>query len=59
MYNIRMFVAEAVASSEVKGTYRPHDKHAMLIFIRQTLESECNWALAEAGAIGAGWHSVA
>jgi len=58
MYNIRMFLAEAVASSEVEGPYRPHDKQAMLILIRQTVESEYNWALAEAGATGAGWTDV-
>lgn len=58
MYNVRMFLARAVASTEVEGPYRPRDKHAMLIFVRQTVESEHDWALAEAGATGAGWTGV-
>jgi hypothetical protein len=58
MHNVRVFSAEATATLEVNGPYKPDDRHAMLIFCRQAVGEDHAWPLAEAGAHEAGWRNI-
>ena len=58
MFDVHLFQAIARASAATSGAYRPGDRHAMLIFVRQDRGTEHNWAGAEDGAREAGWFEI-
>lgn len=58
MYEVHMFQAVATATASTEGPYRPGDRHAMLVLIRQTSGSDHDWAEAEARVTNAGWSGV-
>ena len=58
MFDVHLFQSVAKASATTSGAYRPGDRHAMLVFIRQHRGTEHNWAEAEDGAREAGWAEI-
>ena len=58
MYDIHLFQAIATAGAAPENTYRPGDRHAMLVFVRQAHGTNHDWALAEASVSKVGWTQI-
>jgi hypothetical protein len=58
MYEVHLFEAIGTASGATEGAYRPGDRHAMLVFVRQSLGTAHDWANAEIGANDGGWGDI-
>jgi hypothetical protein len=58
MYEVHVFEAIGTASADSEGAYRPGDRHAMMVFIRQAAETDHDWESAQAGVNDAGWSQV-
>ena len=58
MYEVHLFEAIGTASAASEGAYRPGDRHAMLVFVRQYSNTEHDWASAGVGVSDGGWTEV-
>jgi hypothetical protein len=58
MYEVHLFNGSAVATSACSGAYRPGDRHAVLVFLRQAQGTEHDWDVAEGELNSAGWTQV-